>query len=359
MTAKYTKKVGVIGGGIFGGTAAIRLAQAGYDVDLIEKAADIMTAASGINQYRLHCGYHYPRSPDTTRSSQKSAEVFANEYPEAIIDTNEHYYVIAAEGSLTTPEQFLSVCDEFQLPYEHTKLDIVAHDNAPLCVKVSEDAIDPDVLRDLIRKRLKDAGVRVRLNTPADNTMSTEYDFIIVAAYANMNAVLESLGFSALREYQYELCEKIVVKLPDKFANKSVVVLDGPFTCFDPYGKSGYFVMGHVDHAIHAHNIGFYPEIPAEYAPLLNRGVIKQPPITNFPLFIESAIKFFPEIKNAKHIGSMYTIRTVLPKLEKTDARPTIVAAIDESTVTIFSGKIGNCVQAAEETLALVQSFSK
>ena len=42
--------------------------------------------------------------------------------------------------------------------------------------------------------------------------------------------------------------------------------------------------------------------------------------------FIESAKKFFPEIEESEHIGSMYTVRTVLPYKDETDERPTIVA---------------------------------
>ena len=39
----------------------------------------------------------------------------------------------------------------------------------------------------------------------------------------------------------------------------------------------------------------------------------------------ESGKTFLPDLVHAEHLGSMYTIRTVLPNLESTDARPTIV----------------------------------
>ena len=48
--------------------------------------------------------------------------------------------------------------------------------------------------------------------------------------------------------------------------------------------------------------------------------------------------------------------RTVLPYKEKTDTRPTLVTKIDDRTVTIFSGKIGNCVEAAEEALEIAKT---
>ena len=57
-------KIAVIGGGIFGVTIASKLAKSN-SVDLYEQENDILKSASGINQYRLHRGYHYPRSSST------------------------------------------------------------------------------------------------------------------------------------------------------------------------------------------------------------------------------------------------------------------------------------------------------
>lgn len=50
----------------------------------------------------------------------------------------------------------------------------------------------------------------------------------------------------------------------------------------------------------------------------------------------------------------MYTVRTVLPRTEHTDARPTLVDALNDTYIKIFSGKIGNCVLAAQEAVALI-----
>ena len=50
----------------------------------------------------------------------------------------------------------------------------------------------------------------------------------------------------------------------------------------------------------------------------------------------------------------MYTIRTVLANRDFDDARPTLVNQIDEKTYTIFSGKIGTCVDAALELNQLI-----
>ena len=85
-------KIAVIGAGLFGATVAIKLADNGFEVDLFEKENDILQAASGINQYRLHRGYHYPRSKETGKSSREAHPLFNEHYGEAVIDGHSHYY---------------------------------------------------------------------------------------------------------------------------------------------------------------------------------------------------------------------------------------------------------------------------
>jgi hypothetical protein len=112
--------------------------------------------------------------------------------------------------------------------------------------------------------------------------------------------------------------------------------------------------VGNVVHAIHVRNIGKYPEVPSVYKKYLNKGIIKDPKYTNVDRFIESAKKFFPYIENSKHVGSMYTIRTVLPNKDLTDERPTIVTK-DNNNFILFSGKIGNCVEAANKIEEIIK----
>lgn len=348
-------KVAVVGGGIFGVTAAIKLAERGYAVDLFETQKDILRAASGINQYRLHRGYHYPRSKETVRSLLKANPSFRKEYGEAIIDDVDHYYCIAKKDSLISAKDYLAFCKEHGLEYDEAPgFELINKENTDLCLKVKEGLLDPAKLHEICWARLKKNKVNVLLKTTADEEKLSKYDFAVVAAYASQNFTLKHIP-EACSDYQYELCEKPVVELPASFSKKSIVILDGPFMCVDPFGHTGLFVMGNVTHAIHQTNIGKHPIINEGFKPLLNKGVIKNPPITNFAKFIESGSKFIPELKKAKHVGSMYTIRAVLPYQDKTDARPTLVGSINHKTITIFSGKIANCVDAAEETIGIIE----
>ena len=79
--------------------------------------------------------------------------------------------------------------------------------------------------------------------------------------------------------------------------------------CIDPYGDTGYHVMGNVVHAIHDSKIGSSYDIPKNFLDLVNNGIIKKPEITNYNKFISSAAEYFNFLDEAKYIGSMYTTR--------------------------------------------------
>src|SRR3989344_3952483 len=307
-------KITVVGAGIFGISVAVKLAQNGHTVDLLEKENGILKAASGINQFRLHRGFHYPRSHGTTGDSIRTEKSFRREYGQSVIDDGEQYYCIAKEGRM-----------------DHAKL-------KKICLS-----------------RLKKHGVNLRLKTKATSSLlKKKYDLVVLCTYANLNSLLLHVP-DHQKKYQFELCEKPVVKLPWHFRGKSMVVMDGPFMCLDPFGGTDKFLLGNVVHAIHQSNIGRHPEVDDRFLPFLNKGIIKNPPITNFKKFIESGVRFMPELFKARHIGSMFTIRTVLPYKEETDERPTIVSRINDRTVTVFSGKFSNCVEAAEKVLSMVK----
>ena len=107
-------KIEVVGAGILGCTISTKLSKL-HTVDLYESSSDIMTAASRTNQLRLHRGYHYPRSPDTVNSLLRSINFFKKEYTEAVIDKFEHFYCIAKEKSLVSPDQYINFCNRYYI----------------------------------------------------------------------------------------------------------------------------------------------------------------------------------------------------------------------------------------------------
>ena len=340
-------RIAIVGGGIFGITASIILAK-NHQVELFEKNNELLQSASGSNQYRIHRGYHYPRSPDTVNDIIESESSFKEIFSDAMLTDFEHYYCIAKENSLTSAKQFLDFCNKFQLEYTPSQLQFMNKDSIELCIRVKESVYDPEKLRQVCWKKLKDQNVKIHLSNKVSDDLFEKFDRVVICAYTGINQLLKQYP-TQQNEYQFELCEKPVVKLPESFKNKSVVIMDGPFMCIDPLGNTGLHLLCNVVHEIHQTNIGKYPSINKKFVDLIDKGIVKNPSQTNFPKFIESTIDFIPEITKAKHVGSMFTYRAVPPRVEETDARPTIVKEINNKIVTIFSGKITTCVEAARK----------
>ena len=147
-------KIAVIGGGIFGVTTAFMLANENH-VELFEKNNDILKAASGANQYRVHRGYHYPRSKETVLEIMKSENSFKEIFSEAIVSHYEHYYCVAKKNSLTSAKQFVDFCDKYGLVINEAELDCVQKDSIDLCVRVKESVYDPKKLKKLSLDKLK------------------------------------------------------------------------------------------------------------------------------------------------------------------------------------------------------------
>jgi len=346
-------KIGIIGAGIFGITIANRLAKS-HQVEIIEKNNDILMASSDVNQCRVHRGYHYPRSDITVKEVLESQESFKEEYEDAIIEKIENYYCISKENSKTSAEEYLKFCQRNNLEYEITKLNILNENSIDLCVKVKENLFDHKKIKKICWEKLKKNNVIIHLNKKADEKIFENYDKIIICTYADTNELLNKFADNKLKT-QFEICEKIFVKLPKSFDKKSVLIMDGPFMSIDPVGNTDTFIIGDVVNTVLTSNIGTTPKINNKFLGVLNKGIIANPPFTNFNSFINSAEKFMPDVKKAKHVGSSFCIKAVLSNVDKTDERPTMVREINEKIISVFSGKIPTCVDAAKKVEKIIE----
>ena len=342
------KKALVVGAGVFGLTSAIALSHNGYDVVVREKEDDLMKGASSINQYRLHKGYHYPRSIETAQECQRGLQTFKRKYESSVVNGNiQHLYSISSEDSLVSGDEYKNFLEKVGLEYYERE----PMPNCDLTIQANEELFNPEQLILSLHKKLYSSGIKVYVNSEVKSLDEEKFDVAVIATYSQINQLIDEK-----KEYQFEVCEKPVVKLPKIFENLSVVVMDGPFMCLDPYVNDSH-VLGNVVHAIHETNIGTKPIVSEELKPYLNKGLIRNPKITNIDKFIESGKKYFgDEFEDLEHIGSMYTIRTVLSNREQDDSRPTLVEKVNDNVYTLFSGKIDTCVDAANQLIQRIQN---
>jgi glycine/D-amino acid oxidase-like deaminating enzyme len=232
---EWGASVGVIGGGIFGTTAACELAAAGFAVTLYEKRDDILGGTTSRNFFRVHRGYHYPRDLPTARDARAGFESFAQVFSAAFTEPVPHHYAIATTGSLTSVEQFEQHCERVGLRARRTRLPELVPGSVAACYEVDEAYYDTALLRKLSWEYLLSAQVRVELKSvrPARDIART-HDFVVVAAYGSLNRILTDLDCAPI-ELEHELCEVAIVRTPN-LDRLSLVVMDGPFVSIGPFG---------------------------------------------------------------------------------------------------------------------------
>jgi hypothetical protein len=331
-------KIAIAGAGIYGATAAIRLAEQGHRVTLFDPLG-IMQAASAINQYRVHSGYHYPRSPETIRETMEARAQFIQEFAPAIVRNSRHYYAIPREGSRTPPDEYEDTMRSHGLALRPCRPDWMNFEFIDRCYEVDENIYDPDALRLVIESRMRALGIRFERRGFSAETRP-EYDFVIWATY----------GLGPSREIfkaaKFQVAEKILIQLPPQLQNVALVVVDGPFTAFDPYGSSERSLFGSARHTNHWTTTESEKPVPARYAELLNRTEFTPFEDTRFRAMRADCCLAVPAAKEAKYLGSRFTMRVVEDNPQQ-DRRILYVQDGLPGEIHIFSGKVVSAVKAA------------
>jgi hypothetical protein len=331
-------KIAIAGAGIYGATAAIRLAEQGHHVTLFDPLG-IMQAASAINQYRVHSGYHYPRSPETIHETLEAREEFIQEFAPAIVRNSRHYYAIPREGSRTPPDEYENIMRSHGLALRPCRPDWMSFDFIARCYEVDENIYDPDALRAVIESRIKRLEIKFEQRS-FSGEMRPAYDFVIWATY----------GLGPSREIfkvaKYQVAEKILIELPPQLHGIALVIIDGPFTAFDPYGSSTRSLFGSAKHTNHWTTADPHEPVPARYAELLNRAEFMPFADTRFTAMRADCCLAAPAAKDAKYVGSRFTMRVVEDNPQE-DRRILYVQDGRPGEMHIFSGKVVSAVKAA------------
>jgi hypothetical protein len=299
----------VVGGGLFGATAATHLVRAGHDVTLYERHRELLFGATRANQGRLHRGYHYARDVHAVEL-WRQADEFEARFPDAVIRSKSHY-VIASDL-----EAYRRFCDAAPLPWWPDSSPLVR--NLPH-IAVPEVYVNVDRLRWQLRNEL--TGVRLRLGCDADpEQLASGYDWVVDATYGRYWSEL----------LRYEVCETVLVQLGPQWTGQGFVVVDGEYCSLDPHGSA--HMLYDVAHSVHAVN-----EVPDHIAPLIDRGLVYTVH-SHIDAMLDSARRFFHELERPVYRGSLFTIRAVLPD-DGTDARPTLVR-VDGNVVRVLAGKM-------------------
>lgn len=354
----------ILGGGIYGLYAAIRSAEKGYGVLVMDMEEGPFRRGSYINQARLHNGYHYPRSMATAYKSSQYFQRFMEDFGTECNNTDfQQVYAIARDYSWTNSRQFQRFCRNLHIRCE--KMDKSLFFN-PVTVEdaflTEECSFDAGRISDKMYREAKEKGVEfqwgVRIESMEKGLSEwrihlqdgREYraPFVLNATYAGVNQIHRLAGYEFL-PIKYELCEVILCEVSEAIQKVGVTVMDGPFFSVMPFGKTGLHSITTVSRTPHMTSYDALPSFPCQAENwncmpecTENCNTCAFHPKTAFTEMRQIARRYLREDIEIRYIKSLFTLKPILKTSEIDDSRPTIIRKYSEQPdfYTVFSGKI-------------------
>ncbi len=375
MKTKYL----IVGGGFFGSYLAYLLKNKYKNADIIilEREKELLRRASYNNQARVHHGYHYPRSFLTAFSSNKNFDRFVEEFRECIVDNFEKYYAVGRIQSKVTASQFKEFCERIKSPLEPAPMNVKALVNPRLVEDIflaKEHAFDADILKDMMKKKLNEKKIPVLYNHEAVKLV--EYDMIIEedknrkksgnksllktevldlktkksfvieseyvfnCTYSNINTFLKASGVELI-DLKQEMTEMPLIKIPKEMEGKSITIMCGPFFSIMPFPPLGVYSIHHVRYTPHY----YWHDKDSEIDNQKHFDTAPKKAKTNFHKIIKDVSRYVPCMEKAEYLGSIWEIKTILPRNENDDGRPILykkdVGGV-KNLICIMGGKLDN-----------------
>lgn len=372
MAKSQDSHIVIAGGGFFGLYIAEQLALKGCQVTLYEKAEELMSRASYVNQARVHNGYHYPRSVLTALRSRLSFPRFVSEFSDCIYSDFQKYYLISSHLGKISADQFKRFCSRIGADYEEAPARVQRLFNPALidaAYATTEYAFDSHLLRKIMLERLQAAQVRVITGavvervTPLQKglavtvSVGTEQDEVFAdhvfnCTYSRINYLLNASAIELI-PLKHEMTEMCLVDVPDSLKNKGFTVMCGPFFSVMPFPSTPWHSLSHVRYTPHYqwednHNT-FYQDPHQKYDSAQK--------MTAWRYMISDAQRYIPSLSECQHKKSIWEVKTILPCSDANDSRPILFKANHglQGLHCIMGGKIDNIYDALQEIERVIQ----
>jgi len=356
----------IIGGGFYGSAIAIYLSrQRGLNsVILLEKEEKLLSRASYHNQARVHNGYHYPRSFTTAFRSRVNFPRFLHDWAPVINKDFTNLYAVAKKNSKVTARQFEVFCRKIGAPIHPADESLKRLFNPQLIEDVfvaEEYTFDAIKLAKFVEQRLSESSVKTYFLTQAIAISKTDSDnlAVTVADTSGNEQIIQSkyvfnCTYSQLNQLRgdfqgcktglkYEIAEMALMQVPSPLENMGITVMDGAFFSMMPFPARKLHTLSHVRYTPHC-SWGGQEKIDP------NLRLNEYERATRAELMLRDVARYLPSISSAKHIHSLFEVKTILNKNESDDGRPILLEKHEEipGCYSILGGKIDNIYDVLE-----------
>lgn len=357
----------IIGGGFYGAAIAVYLAkQRGLKrVMLVEREPALLMRASYNNQARVHNGYHYPRSFTTAYRSRVNLPKFVRDWPLAVKRDFTKLYAIARRNSKVTAKQFERFSREIGAEIKPVDPLLRALFDPRLIEDVylvQEYAFDTTQLASWAERELQEYGVQIRYTTRVSEiSKGTQAPLhVVTQAQQGVQELITcryvfNCTYSGLNQFKgdfpgvsvslkQEITEMALMQMPVSLSGLGITVMDGPFFSMMPFPARELHTLSHVRYTPHLHwndQGGIDP-----YEKLRNYAQA-----TRVDRMVRDVARYIPDVLKAKHVDSLFEVKTILVKSEGDDGRPILFEKHAElpGCYSVLGGKIDNIYDVLEK----------
>ncbi len=349
----------LLGGGFYGAVIAAyaRRLQPKWKVAVIERGTALMQRASTNNQARIHNGYHYPRSFTTAFRSRINLPRFVADWRHCVRTDVLKVYAIAQSLSKVTARQFERACAAVGADLQPADAAVRAlfeprlvqgiyqveehiFDAAKLAAQVHTDLLREGVdvflqTRATALSRAGRHGLQVECETKA-GALACQAPRVFNCTYSQLNHFGGSF-VPVAQPLKHEIAEMALLEVPEGLQNMGITLMDGPFFSLIPYPSRGLHTLSHVRYTPHRNWLDRPGRDP--YAQLRDA-----PPASRADRMLRDARRFLPCLAQARHVDSLFEVKTVLQKNEEDDGRPILLQEHAElpGLCSVLGGKIDN-----------------
>ena len=232
-----TTTIAVIGAGFYGSYIALKLADKGHKVILIDPEQDDKNATLHC-QARLHSGMFYVRSIKDLLSCARNFTKFLKIFKPYIYSEFNSYYLID-KNSKVDFNSYKNICKETGLKTKEVQLDYINSNSVQGILKTNEFSINTSELLFSLRDKCKNHSNITFIKDYVDSLKETDrvlinllysdpitVDKCILAAYGNNFSLLKSLNYKIPEFNNYKIP---VIKFKDNLPKDCHAVVDGDF----------------------------------------------------------------------------------------------------------------------------------
>jgi len=324
-------KILILGAGWYGCHLGLHLKEQGHDIKIYEKSNKIFNQASGKNQFRLHQGYHYPRSLKTIEEIKKNFFKFKKKYKKFITIPKQNIYCIARDHSLIDFGTYINILKSNNLPFKKMNLNFLK--NIEGSVQVNEGVLQNSKIIRFFKNKIG-KNITFKREIKDLSKIRQKFDFVIDCSNNTRQNYFK-------KSIKYVLTISFVYKKKSGKTAFPVTIMDGKLPSIYPYSdKKNYFTLTHSNYT-HIKSFNSFEKLNQFKKNIKNIQINKR------QKFAEKSIKcFYSNFDDIFSYKSYFFSYKVLSK-DKTDQRPTFHIR-DKNILSLFSAKIANIFSAEE-----------